>query len=366
MPGPKVFVSYSQRDQKALEQLQRFLRPLERDGLLASWADTRIETGKDWKKEIDQALAEATVAVLLISQDFLSSEFIVREEIPRLLEYEAAGRMTILPVFLSPSLVEDIEFADPRTGADSKILLTKFQGYGRPTKPLSDLEWSDRERTYKTLAQSLLRLAGMEPAAGLSVSALAPVTVPVAVSSAGPARLFELTVQLETRGESLQITYHRPGLEPLGSVSLPWADLKQRIDSFHQTLDTALNRALLPQLGNWGEVLFDLLFGPVERWEPLLRAVFGRSAGTPRPNPVFGPLRLRIHAEDARLTGLPWRITSWKGQPLLDAGWTFTTTHTVELVEDQLTTAPANVLVVAPQTPGKGDGPHDPEHAQAV
>jgi hypothetical protein len=63
VPGPKVFVSYSHRDGKALDQLQRFLRPLEREGLLAAWADTGLHGGGDWRREIDRVLAEATVAV---------------------------------------------------------------------------------------------------------------------------------------------------------------------------------------------------------------------------------------------------------------------------------------------------------------
>ncbi|MBW8874303.1 MAG: toll/interleukin-1 receptor domain-containing protein [Acidobacteria bacterium] len=363
MPGPKVFVSYSHRDEKALEQLQRFLRPLERDGLLTAWADTRLETGDDWKKEIDQALAEATVALLLISQDFLNSRFITEEEVPRVLAREASGKMTVLPVFLSPSFAEETGYPDPRTGGRSTVLLTRFQGYGKPDHPLSELEWSARDRIYLELAKRLRTLSGVAPAPGPTAGSPAS---PVAPASSGPARAYELTIQIEERGENLLVTYHLPGREPLASVSLPRDEVRARVDPIQRTLDTALNRTLLQQVGNWGEILFDLLFGPVERWEPILRAVFGRSGGTPRPNPIFGPVCLRIHAEEPRLSGLPWRLTSWKGQPLVDAGWTFTTTHVVDPVEDRLTTAPTNVLVFAPLTSGNDGGPHDPEHAQAV
>jgi TIR domain len=369
VPGPKVFVSYSHRDGKALDQLQRFLRPLEREGLLAAWADTALHGGDDWKREIDQALAEATVAVLLISQDFLDSSFIVKEEMPRILEREAAGRMTVLPVFLSPSLAGDVGFPDPRTGGRTKILLTKFQGCGTPAKPLSGVGWSERERAYADLARRLLALTGTMPAMNGGPILQAPSAVPAAASSPGPARAFELTVQLEERGDSFWVTYHLPGREPIGSSARPAAEALRRIDPIHETLDTANNRSLLQRLGSspaaWGEVLFGLLFGPVEQWEPVFRPLFGRPAGT-RPNPSLFPVRLRIHADDPRLTGLPWRLTSWKGQPLLDAEWTFTTTQTADPAEDHLTTAPSNVLVVAPQTAGDGGGPHDPEHARAV
>lgn len=370
MPKPKVFVSYSHRNGEALAQLQRFLRPLDREGLVAAWADTALAAGDDWKREIDEALATATVGVLLISQDFLDSPFIVQEEVPRLLEREATGHLTMIPVFLSPSLAGDIGFPDPRSGGRTKVLLTKFQGYGRPDKPLSDLEWSERERTYGELAKQVLALCGAEPVPGVP---LAGATAPgPATASAGPARAYELTVQLEDRGETLLVTYHLPGREPLGSASIPWAEVKRRIDPIHETLDRVNNLTLLPHLGapnGWGEALFDILFGPVERWEPIFRTVFGRPSG-PRPNPTLESVRLRIHAEDSRLSGLPWRLISWKGQRLLDAGgnsgWTFTTTQILDPDEDHLTTAPANVLLVAPQSGEDGGGPHQPEHVKAV
>jgi hypothetical protein len=53
---PKVFVSYSHGDRQALKQFQPFLQPLEQDGLVNSWDDTRLQGGDDWPTEIDQAL----------------------------------------------------------------------------------------------------------------------------------------------------------------------------------------------------------------------------------------------------------------------------------------------------------------------
>lgn len=359
MPGPKVFVSYSHRNAKALEQLLRFLRPLESEGLLAAWADTVLQGGHDWDRKIDEALAEATVAILLVSQDFLDSSFITKQEVPRLLEREAAGHLTVIPVFLSPSLAGEIGFDDPRSGGQRKLFLTKFQGCGSPDKPLSDLEWSKRERIYRDLARQIQSLAGT----GHSPGAPAPATV-----SSSPARAYELTVQLEVQGETLLVTYHLPGSEPIGSATIPWAEVERRIKPLHQTLDQVNNRTLLPYLGSrdgWGDVLFEILFGPVERWEPILRIVLGRPAG-PRPNPTLEPVRLRIHTQDSRLSGLPWRLTSWERQTLLDCGWTFTTTQALDPEEDPFTTAPANVLVVAPETASADGGSHQPEHWRAV
>lgn len=161
MARQKIFISYSHKDSKAREQLERFLKTLERHAAIDWWADTRIEGGDDWKADIDRALEEATAAVLLISQDFLASSFIATDEVPRILARHAAGELVVLPVFLSPSTVDldEFVFVDPRTGAGRNRKLDSFQGYGTPAKPLSDLSWSDQDRVYTSLSRRLRELA---------------------------------------------------------------------------------------------------------------------------------------------------------------------------------------------------------------
>lgn len=363
MPGPKVFVSYSHRNREALAQLQRFLRPLERDGLLAAWADTELQAGDDWAGKIDEALATATVGVLLISQDFLDSTFIVEREVPPILAREATGHLKVIPVFLSPSLVGEVGFADPRSGGRTKVQLSKFQGFGDPAQGLSNLEWSERERIWSDLGRQILAGAGFEP------DTVVPSAAPAIRSTSTPSRANELTVALEDRDDTLLVTWHLPGRAPIGSAPIPWAEVWRRIDPIHEALNRATNRTLLPHLGapnGWGDDLFEVLFGPVARWEPVFRTLFGRPSG-PRPNPNLEPVRMRIQAEDSRLSALPWRLTSWKGQRLVDNGWTFTTTQILDPEEDHLTTAPANVLVVAPQDVDEGgSGLHQPDHVKAV
>jgi tetratricopeptide (TPR) repeat protein len=158
----KAFIIYSHKDQKAFEQLQRFLRPLERDDLVTAWTDNRLAGGYGWRNKIDQALDEATVAVLLISQEFLSSDFIIREEVPRILAREAAGQLTVVPVFLSPSLVETVNFSNPRDNGRSKVRLSEFQGYGSPAEPLASLRRPERERVFADLARHLRSLSDVD------------------------------------------------------------------------------------------------------------------------------------------------------------------------------------------------------------
>lgn len=122
----KVFISYSHTDVRFLRQLQKHLTPYQREGLIDCWDDTRITAGANWREAIRQALASARVAVLLISIDFLASEFITTYELPALLTAAEREGVTILPVVLRPCHFETTEFA-------------KFQAVRIPDAPFRPL-----------------------------------------------------------------------------------------------------------------------------------------------------------------------------------------------------------------------------------
>ena len=149
-----IFVSYSRKDEKAFEQLMRFLRPLEDAELIELWVDAGLEDGEDWKAKIEQAVEDATTAVLLISQDFLDSKFIRSHELPRIVAKAEADELTLIPVFLGPCLDLEIPFADRHSGEEGSVKLTKYQShYGTRTSPLSTR--SKREHAYAQLAERL-------------------------------------------------------------------------------------------------------------------------------------------------------------------------------------------------------------------
>ena len=97
----KVFISYSHADEDWREKLRVILKPQEKKGLLDVWDDKRIRTGDKWRTAIDTALAECRVAVLLVSSNFLASDFIGDEELPRIFARHESEGLWIYPILIS-------------------------------------------------------------------------------------------------------------------------------------------------------------------------------------------------------------------------------------------------------------------------
>src|SRR5262249_30300028 len=100
--SPKLFISYCHSDQHCLERLLVHLRPLQRAKSIICWSDKSIRTGDKWRTEIKKNIDDAAIAILLVSADFLASDFIVNNELPPLLVGAEARGTRILPVILKP------------------------------------------------------------------------------------------------------------------------------------------------------------------------------------------------------------------------------------------------------------------------
>ena len=85
MPRDRLFISYSHQDEAFLQAFRVHLKPWEDRELLETWSDHQINTSQDWHQTIQAALQETAVVVLLISPDFLASDYIRQHELPDLL-----------------------------------------------------------------------------------------------------------------------------------------------------------------------------------------------------------------------------------------------------------------------------------------
>jgi bDLD-like protein/TIR domain-containing protein len=99
---PTVFISYSHQDEMWKNRLLTQLRVLQQQNILELWHDRRIGAGADWYQDICKAMETAHVAVLLISADFLTSPFILQEEVARLMTRRQQEGLPIVPILVRP------------------------------------------------------------------------------------------------------------------------------------------------------------------------------------------------------------------------------------------------------------------------
>lgn len=98
----KVFVSYAHEDEDFRTQLEKHLSALRRRGLISIWNDRRITAGTEWKGAIDANLDSADLILLLISEDFLHSDYCYDIELKRALERHEANDAMVVPIMLRP------------------------------------------------------------------------------------------------------------------------------------------------------------------------------------------------------------------------------------------------------------------------
>lgn len=139
----KAFISYSHKDAAALERLHVHLAMLKRDGLIETWFDREILAGEEIDAEIENQLESCELFLLLISPDFLASDYCYDKEMTRAFERHDAGEAQIVPLIIEPC-----EWTSSR--------LRKLKAIPRDGKAVS--EWTNENNAYLDIVTELRRL----------------------------------------------------------------------------------------------------------------------------------------------------------------------------------------------------------------
>jgi hypothetical protein len=99
---PEVFISYSHKDEKLLKRLEVHLNVLERQKIITVWHGLRIPPGVNWQREIDRHLNSAEIILLLVSADFIASDYCFGVEFKRAMERHEMDAVPLIPVILGP------------------------------------------------------------------------------------------------------------------------------------------------------------------------------------------------------------------------------------------------------------------------
>ncbi|MGD0259466.1 MAG: toll/interleukin-1 receptor domain-containing protein [Verrucomicrobiota bacterium] len=136
-----VFISYSHKDTKFLDQLLTHLKPLERAGKLTKWSDKQVAPGSEWFSEIQESLDRTKVAVLLVTPNFLASDFIHEHELGPLLRQASTGGVQILWIPVRACSYEETALKD-------------YQALSSPDKPLAQMK-AERDAAWVKICKEI-------------------------------------------------------------------------------------------------------------------------------------------------------------------------------------------------------------------
>jgi hypothetical protein len=143
----KIFISYSHVDKPWLQRLLKHLKPFQAEIEITPWADDQIEPGQQWLTEIQKAIATSKAAVLLVSPDFLASEFIMQHELPLIVEAAERGELKILWIPLKPSAYKKTGIAD-------------YQALRKPAITLSELPEPQQDGAWLEICERIQEAVG--------------------------------------------------------------------------------------------------------------------------------------------------------------------------------------------------------------
>ena len=129
----ELFISYSHHDDDLREELCKHLRILQRQGIIASWHDRMIGAGTGWQGQIDEHLNSAQIILLLVSANFMASDYCYDIELTRAIERHDRGEARVIPIILRP--------VDWKSAPFAKLGVLPKDG-----KPVT--LWSDRDEAF--------------------------------------------------------------------------------------------------------------------------------------------------------------------------------------------------------------------------
>ncbi len=107
----EILFSYTHKDEELRDKIEIHLASLKRSGRIVCWHDRQIHAGREWSPTISKHLHTADIILLLVSPDFLNSDYCNQVEVKHALERHKRGEASIVPIILRPSEWKDEEFS---------------------------------------------------------------------------------------------------------------------------------------------------------------------------------------------------------------------------------------------------------------
>src|SRR5262249_50196880 len=140
-----IFICYARKDEDLLNELKSHLEPLQKEGLIEVWYDRNVDAGTEWEPQIMQHLGTAQIVLLLVSADFMRSDYCYGIEMKRALERHERGEAKVLPIILRPVYWH----GKP---------LGKLQALPTDGKPVTSPYWQDRDAAFYDITLGIHKL----------------------------------------------------------------------------------------------------------------------------------------------------------------------------------------------------------------
>ena len=141
----QVFFSYSHEDEELRDELAKQLSILKHQKVITSWHDRRIRPGEEWSRKIAENLETAELILLLVSTDFLASDYIRNVELPHALSRHQENTARVVPIILRNCLWKQSEFA--------QLQVLPTDGH-----PIISDQWHNRDEAWLDVAEGILRI----------------------------------------------------------------------------------------------------------------------------------------------------------------------------------------------------------------
>ena len=139
----ELFYAYSHKDEELRQQLENHLAGLRWQGVIKDWHDRKIGAGGEWEGQIDEHLNTAHVVLLLISSDFMASDYCYDVEMKRAMERHEAGETRVIPVILRPVFWRESPFR--------KLLAL-------PTDGQAVTLWNNQDAAFTNIAEGIRKV----------------------------------------------------------------------------------------------------------------------------------------------------------------------------------------------------------------
>src|SRR5260370_10750841 len=139
-----IFFCYARKDETLLNKLKTQLSPLRRQGLIDVWYDRDISAGTEWEQEIKKHLNSAQIVLLLVSPDFMDSDYCYSVEMKRALERHARGETQVIPIILRSVYWQGV--------------FGNLQALPTDGKPVKGPHWHDLDTALNDVTKGILKV----------------------------------------------------------------------------------------------------------------------------------------------------------------------------------------------------------------